>query len=200
MKLLKKIAVTLLLAALTVITTNLITGQPLTGLVKLKGLSQTFIRSSIPAWAFALVLLAALWGAYYALPRLFKNRKGKVHFSPDAHNNGWSERGTAEMDVRVSGTLTYEGKEHTIAILKVFLKGTQPATDLLARVRVSSGDSLVTVNDLWIASNPINVFLNLTLKPTLGKKGKPLRARLVLRDKYNRDFLTEPVRFPYLGG
>lgn len=104
------------------------------------------------------------------------------------------------MVVRISGKFAYEGKEDTIAILKVFLAGTLPTANLTARVSVSGNETFITVNDLWLASNPIDVFTNITLKPKLGKNGKPLRARLVLRDKYNRDFRTETLTWPYLGG
>src|SRR5438477_5176512 len=52
MKALKTALIAILTSAATVIVTNLITGQPLSGLVKLKGLSETFLRSSVPAWAF----------------------------------------------------------------------------------------------------------------------------------------------------
>src|SRR5690349_2202161 len=44
------------------IITAWITGQPLTGLTKVRGLYQTFVQSSVPAWAFALVFLVALFG------------------------------------------------------------------------------------------------------------------------------------------
>lgn len=145
MKLLKQIGVTLMLTLVTVITTNLMTGQPLTGLVKLKGLYQTFIKSSVPAWAFAFVFLIALLGIYYAATHLLKSRsKGKVHFSPDAHNNGWSELGTAEMSARISGRFTYEGKEETIIVLKVFLEGTEPTRNLMAKVRTADTDTFNT--------------------------------------------------------
>jgi hypothetical protein len=200
MKFLQKIGVAVLLAALTTITTNLITGQPLNGIVKLKGLYQTFIKSSVPAWAFALVFLVALWGLYYALPRLLSGKsKGKVHFSPDAYDNGWSERGTAEMDVRISGKFAYQGKEDTIAILKIFLEGTTPCNNLMAHVTPLHGERPLQMNNVWLNATPLDVFTNITVKPRIGKRGKPLRARLILRDKYNRDFRTDPLQWPYLG-
>jgi len=101
------------------IITALITGQPLTGLTKVRGLYQTFIQSSVPAWAFALVFLFALFGIYYALTHLPKSRaKGKVHFISDAYNTTWSKTTDEHMDVRLSGTFTYDGPGELI-ILKV---------------------------------------------------------------------------------
>ncbi len=58
----------------TAIITALITGQPLAGLTKLRGLYQTFISSAVPAWAFACAFLTAVVGIYYAFAHLPKRR------------------------------------------------------------------------------------------------------------------------------
>src|SRR5713226_627 len=99
------------------IITAWITGQPLTGLTRIRGLYQTFIQSSVPAWAFALVFLIALFGIQYVFTHLPKHRsKGKVHFIPDAHNCGWSKQTDADMNVRIGGTFTYDGPGELIVL------------------------------------------------------------------------------------
>src|SRR5438309_2184926 len=133
------------------IITALISGQPLTGLTKVRGLYQTFIQSSVPAWAFALVFLVALFGIQYFFTHLPKRRpKGKVHFIPDAYNTAWAKTADEQMDVRLSGTFTYDGPGELV-ILKVFLQGTHPTTDIMATVDAADGSGRSeTVTQLWL--------------------------------------------------
>jgi len=183
------------------IITALITGQPLTGLTKVRGLYQTFIQSSVPAWAFALVFLFALFGIYYALTHLPKSRaKGKVHFISDAYNTTWSKTTDEHMDVRLSGTFTYDGPGELI-ILKAFLQGTHPTTDIMATVDAADGSGRSeTVPQLWLeAGVALRAFIWMRLKPVVGTPGKPLRRKVVFRDKFTRDFVIGPIDFPCIG-
>jgi hypothetical protein len=183
------------------IVTAWITGQPLTGLTKIKGLYRTFITSSVPAWAFALVFLVALLGIYYALTHLPKRRpKGKVHFVPDSHNCGWAKQTETQMSVWIGGTFTYDGPGELV-ILKVYLKGTQPINNMVVQVEPADGSGrMIRVSQLWLpAALSQRTFMNLYLMPVLGIPGTPLRRKLVLHDKFDRDFLIGPIEFPYAG-
>ena len=75
----------------TAIVTALITGQPLSGLSKFQGISRTFISGTVPAWGFALVLMAATLLGSFVLMELWRRRKKiQIHFVPDGYNSGWS--------------------------------------------------------------------------------------------------------------
>lgn len=186
-------------AALTTILTSLITGQPLTGLTQLKGLSQIFFKSSVPAWAFALILFVALLGILYFVTHFRRGRpKGKVHFVPDAHNCGWALNLNTQMEVRAGGTFTYDGIG-TLTVLKAFLKGTQPTTDMMVLVVAPDGRAVPVPHLELPAHIPVQAFINLRLAPVLGTRGKPLRSRVMFRDKYNRDYPLERTDFPYIG-
>lgn len=197
---LKRIGSALLIAALSAIVTNLITGQPLIGLVKLKGLSQALLKSTVPAWAFALTFFVALFGTYQFTVRLLRrNRRGKVHFVPDAYNNGWAPATTNQISLRAGGTFTYEG-EGDLTILRAWLTGTQPTTDFMVNMAPDGSGRTNTEDVLWLqAGTPVRAFIYLNLTPMRGTLGKPLRGRLIFRDKYNRDYALRTMEFPYTG-
>ena len=201
MKLLVKAITGFLGIVVSAIITAWLTGQPLTGLTKLKGLYTTFIQSSVPAWAFALVLLVALFGIHYVLTHLPHRRvKGKVHFVPDAHNSGWSKQHDTEMNLRIGGVFTHEGSG-TLNVLTAHFKGTQPTTDMLAEVDLPSGTGRkVRVYTLTLPAN-IGVWglVNLKLKPVRGTPGKPMKGTVVLVDNFRREFVIGPIEFPYIG-
>jgi len=183
------------------ITTALITGQPLVGLTKSKGLYQTFVQRSAPAWLFALILVWALLASYYALTHLPQRRpRGKVHFISDAHNTGWARLPNGQMEVRLGGTFTYDRPEELI-ILKAFVKRTHPTTDMMVilRSRDGSGGGM-TGSELWLHGRIAErAIIHIRLAPALGTPGKPLRCRVVLRDKFTRDFIIGPLELPYIG-
>lgn len=208
---LKKAGSTLLLGALSTVVTSLITGQPLKGLTKLKGLSQVFLKSTVPAWLFALTLLGTLLWLITLVSRL-RNRRGKVHFVSDAHNSGWARTANGELEVGAAGTFTYEGKG-TLTVIQAFLKGTQPTTDMLVLREYLDGSG-GRVQDLALALEAnviVRAFVSLRLKPhgivgalmslrlkSMSRKRKPLKSRLVFHDKYNRDYPFKVV-LPYIG-
>jgi len=204
-RLLKKLLINTGKALLYMVTSAMITawvtGKPLTGLTKLRGLYGTFIQSSVPAWAFALAIMVALFGLQYTVTHLPKRRrKGKVHFIPDAHNNGWAKLNDNEMEVRVGGTFTYDGPGELI-VLKAFLKGTKPTTDILANVEQPDLSGRMTnVSQLWLHSRTAQrAFIHLRLTPVVGTPGQPLRRNLVLRDKFTEDFvIRDSIEFPYI--
>lgn len=200
-KLFVRAATGLISIVATAVITAWLTGQPLTGLTRIKGLYKTFIQSSVPAWTFALVFLAALLGIYYALTHLPNRRpKGKVHFIPDAHNSGWSKQTATEMNVRIGGMFTYEGPA-TLMVLTARLKGTRPITDMLAQVDTRDGTGrTVRVYNLWLEPKiAVRGLVDLKVTPVLGIPGQPMRRKLVLRDNLNRDFVVGPIEFPYNG-
>jgi hypothetical protein len=129
-----------------------------------------------------------------------KPAQGKVHFVPDAHNHGWAGN-EGRMDLRVGGTLTYDGVGNLI-VANAFFKGTQPMSNMMAEVL--TGDGLgprVRVNSLQLHAHiPLRVLLNLWLTPVKAERGKPLRGQLVLRDNYNQDHDIDPIDWPWIGG
>lgn len=183
----------------TVAVTRAITGEPLAGLTKLTGLYRTLAQGSVAAWAFALTFLVALCGIYYASmhpPARF--RKGRVHFVPDAHNSGWARHSDTQMDLRIGGVFTYEGVG-SVTLLKAFLRGTQPVTDMAAQV-LAWGTQPVMVSQLHLQSgHPQPAVIQVYLAPVVGTRGEPLRCPLLLLDIYNREFVVGPVEFPYIG-
>jgi hypothetical protein len=183
------------------IVTALITGQPLVGLTETKGLYQTFVQRSTPAWLFALILVWAMLASYFALTHLPKRRpKGTIHFISDSHNTGWAKQSDGEISVQLGGTFTYDGPEEVI-ILKAFMKGTHPTTDILAILRSRDGsDRGTTARELWLHGGVAErAIVHLRLSPLIGTPGKPLRRRVVLHDKFARDFVIGPIEFPYIG-
>jgi hypothetical protein len=52
-----------------------------------------------------------------------RTRMGKIHFVPDAYNNGWSKQHETEMNVRVGGTFTFTGPGD-VKVLRASLRGT----------------------------------------------------------------------------
>jgi hypothetical protein len=188
-------------AIVSAIATAWVGGRPLTGLVRLRGLYDTFVRNSVPAWAFGLAFLAAIVGIYYAITHLPKRRpKGKVHFIPDAHNCGWSKQSDADMNARIGGTFTYDAPGELV-ILKAFLTGTEPTTDMTVQTEAFDGSGrMVTTSELWLNGGASQrTFIHMRLRPALGKPGRPVRRKLVLIDKFNRDFHVGPINFPYIG-
>jgi hypothetical protein len=186
----------------TAILTAWLTGQPLTGLTKIKGLYETFIRSKVPAWAFSVVFLAAVYGMYSALAHWFKREpKPTVHFIPDAHNSGWSKQTASEMNLRVGGMFTYQGPDQEIQVLKAYLAGTKLTTDMLAQTESSDGRrQMLGVTVVWLLSDrPVRYIIDLKLAPVLGTPGQPLRRKLILLDNLNREFPVGPIDFPYIG-
>ena len=200
MRLVRETAKWLLGIIAPIVITAWLTGQPLAGLVKLRGLYTIFIKSSVPAWSFALAFLLALFGIYYWFAHL-PRRKGKVHFVPDAHNCGWSKQTDTDMNLRLGGTFTYDLSGERLVLLQAYLKGTRPVTDLTVQTDSPDGTSrTVTTSQLWLEGHtPERTFMHLHLKPVLGKLGKPLRRKLILRDKFNREFSVGPIDFPYIG-
>ena len=181
------------------IVTAWISGQPLTGLTRLKGLFEIFIRGSVPAWIFAPIFLAALFGTQHFIAFKLKHKK-RLHFVPDAHNCGWSPVSGSVMFVRLGGTFTYEG-QGSLSLLKCFLSRTQPTTDMLAEVDPIDGTARklrVTRIDLP-SSVPVKAFLNLRVTPLRGVPGKAYNSRLKFRDSYNRVYDVGPVELPYAG-
>lgn len=199
-KLLIGVGKALLFIVASAVITNLVSGQPIAGLVKLEGLYRSFVKSSVPAWSFAAVFLLALLGFYYAVGHLPNKRpKGKVHFVPDAHNCAWAKQSENRMDVRLGGTFTYEGTG-SVMLLKMSLKGTLPKTEMQCQVMAPDGRmfpaSQVNLNGHIPAPAMIQVYLS----PLVGIPGQTLRRKIVFRDTYNRDFEVGPVEFRYIGG
>jgi hypothetical protein len=185
------------IAAATV--TAVITGQPLTGLFKLKGLYQTFIGSNVPAWVFAVTLMLALTGLYYWITHRPK-RKGRVIFIPDAYNCGWSKQTEEIMNLRLGGTFSYKGTGN-VQILKMFLKGTKPLDDLLLQIEDRRADNnMIQTDQLFLSETTSQkAFTDFRLTPVLGVPGEALRAELVLHDRFADDFAVGDFEFRYIG-
>ncbi|MFZ0803007.1 MAG: hypothetical protein WAN70_12660 [Terriglobales bacterium] len=182
----------------TAIVTALIGGQPLTGLLQFKGIL-TLVRSPIPAWIFGLVLMLALSSLYYSVTHRPK-RKGKVIFIPDAYNCGWSKQTEEIMNLRLGGTFSYKGQGN-VHILKMFLKGTKPLDDLLLQIEDRRVDNNMIQTDQLSLSETTSekAFTDFRLTPALGEPGKPLRAKLIVHDRFAEDFVVGEFEFRYIG-
>ena len=176
------------------------TGKPLTGLTRLGAYYQTFIRGSVPAWAFAVVFLAFLFAAYYAYTHR-PVRKAIVHFVPDSPNCIWKVQNNGTMRLGIGGHFTYDGPDNLI-VLKAYLEGSDSRQKMIARVTPRSFSSVPRLGgnpnsqrSTFVLSRTVTeIFITLLdVTPILGTPGKSLRTRLILRDKFNRDFPVEPM-------
>lgn len=126
-------------------------------------------------------------------------RAPKVHFVPDAYNNGWAGNDN-KTDFRAGGIFTYDGPR-PLLITKAFLEGTTPTNDMM--VQILTGDGLgdsVWVKTLELRPHvPVRALIYLWLTPLKATRGEPLRARLMLRDNYNRDHEVAGVEWPWIG-
>jgi hypothetical protein len=186
----------------TVVVTKLLSGEPLTGIAKLKGLVPTIKNATVPAWAFAAALFVALFGLYETSTHVVKawRRKGKVHFVPDTANFGWAGN-DGRTDLRAGGTFTYDGVGSLI-IASASLKGTKLKSNMMAQILTGDGlGSTVSVHTIELrAHTPVRALLNLWLTPVKAERGKPLRGQLVLRDTYNQNYKIDAVDWPWIGG
>jgi hypothetical protein len=126
-------------------------------------------------------------------------RAPKVHFVPDAHNNGWAGN-EHRTDFRAGGIFTYDGPG-ALLVTKAFLEGTTPTTDMVVQVLTADGRGpTVTVRTLELRAHiPVRALITLWLTPLHATLGEPLRARLILRDNYNRDYEIAGVEWPWIG-
>ena len=126
--------------------------------------------------------------------------RGRVHFVPDAHNNGWAiQYDGQQIEVRLGGTFTYDGPG-TLTVLKAFLENTRPTTDMTIQVITLGGfGKTISLPHLDLDSHsPVRAFINLRLTPVLGTRGEILNSRVLFRDAYNQDYGFE-VSLPYIG-
>ncbi len=122
-----KAGTALLNLVVSAIITAWLTGQPLAGLAKMRGLSQTFIRGTVtvPAWVFALIVASYLWGALSILLHFIRRpRKAKIHFVSDGHNTLWSRQTDSQINLRLGGTFTCEAGTEDLTILRAGLDST----------------------------------------------------------------------------
>ena len=129
-----------------------------------------------------------------------RTRMGKIHFVPDAYNNGWSKQHETEMNVRVGGTFTFTGPGD-VKVLRASLRGTGLSPDLMAQVPAPNGSGrMVAMNVLWLREGEVlQAFFDLRLAPVLGTPGKELRRGLFFHDNLKRKFSLGKVVFPYIG-
>jgi hypothetical protein len=187
------------------VVTALISGQPIPGLVRLRGLSLIFLRSSVPAWAFSVTLLGALWGMHYAY--IHRRKREQLHFVPDAHNCFWGKAGqggkdgkiTPVMFVNFGGTLTYEG-ENPVTLVKGYFAGTSEVIQMIAQIMAGDFSRMVAAFPLQLNPHqPTMTVISLRLAPMVGQPGQTFRGRLILRDAYNKEHELPPVEFPFRG-
>jgi hypothetical protein len=182
----------------TAIADNLVNGKPLIGLTRASGLYQTFIKSSVPLWLFTIVLLATIFGLRYSYLHR-PTQKGRIHIVPDLPNCRWKEQAeNTGMSVFVGGTFTFDG-DSSLLVLSAFLEGTRPRENMLAQVEDDYGRMHHTPRVVLPRKTSKRLFISMhSLRPVVGTPGKSLHKHLVLRDKYNRDFLVGPIEFSYM--
>ena len=194
------IAATAVTAAITAVISALVMGQPLAGLSKLNGLYEAVVRSTVPAWIFALVVAFAVFALYYAVRhRSSRKPKGRIHFIPDGFNSGWAKQHDNEMSISIGGTFTYDGPDGLI-ILKAFLEGTAPS-NFDATLLLADGPSLSTAYSqlMLLRGEPVQAVLNLRLSPNIGTPSQTLRRTMFFRDNFKRDFSLGKVELFYRG-
>lgn len=186
------------------IATALVTLQPLTGLVKLDGLSKIFIYATVPAWAFSIASFVAALGCIYLAPRLFRRRflrreTNKLRFVPDAHNSGWSVRPNSQMQVRLAGTFIYQGKRDLI-LLKAFLKKTRPCADWIVELYAENTPRPIRLETLGLRPHmPVKACLSFEVKPLVRTPGKTYKGPIRFLDQYNRLVTTDAsIKLRYL--
>jgi hypothetical protein len=184
------------------IITAWLTGQPLTGLAKLRGLSQTFIsgRVTIPAWVFTLAVAFLLWSAVAILLHLIRRpRKAKIHFIPDGYNTLWSRQTDSQINLRLGGTFTCGGGTEDLTILRAGLAG----TDLVVFNGIfipRDGNYEVPISELSLAPGvPVRAVLDFRPADSTAERKKPLQREVILLDNRNRRFSLGQVQFPYSG-
>ena len=144
-------------------------------------------------------ILATHLGTY--LIELYKSsvKKGRIHFFPDAFNNGWSKQHDTEMNLRVSGTFTYSDGAERVLIMEMFLKGTKSIGGMQPQILLPDS-SAKCIADWWLQEDsPVRALTDLRLTPVIGKSKEPLRAKLILKDNLHRQFIVGEVEFPYIG-
>jgi hypothetical protein len=142
-------------------------GQPLPGLQKLRGLCRAFLLSPVPAWIFALVSLLALIALLFVVK--LRRPRGRVHFVRDVLNTGWSKQHDTEMNVRLAGTLTYDGLGD-LTLLAAYLKGTKLPPYLGVQVPAIDGIGLMPADQILLPKGLAQrVLLDLRLTPVLGR-------------------------------
>jgi hypothetical protein len=203
---LKKIGIflvaTIVTAIITAVITAWIVGQPLTGLTGLNGFTETFFSNNVPAWAFALALLGALFFGSTLLRGIFKNwRKAQIHFVPDMFNNHWSIYGEQGMYVQLSGTFTYDGPPGDVTILRATVEGNSPHNmDIAVNPCDGSGQPITTTSLNLQAKIPQDAAIHLWLRTRIGTYGKLLKAKIVLQDNLKHNFSLGEIELPYSGG
>lgn len=122
----------------------------------------------------------------------------RVHFVPDAFNNGWAQSGN-QVELRLGGTFTHEGTG-TLSVLQAFLEGTKPTTEMIAQVITERGlGTPVALSYLDLdAHNPVRAIISVRVSPLVGIRGEVLSGRFIFRDNYNRDYPFD-VSLPYIG-
>jgi hypothetical protein len=167
------------------IITALITGQPLTGLFKLKGLVGIYLHGPLLTCAIAGGLFLGLLILEYSLLRS-PTQVRKLHFVPDAHNCFWAQNGDgeqAQMYVSVGGTFTFEGPS-PVTFLTGYFKGTRPVTDMQIAVvsNIVPERPLVQVQEFVLEPHEVvRAFLHLYLRPAIGKRSEPFKGKLILK-------------------
>ena len=179
-----------------------LTGQPLTGLAKLRGLSQTFIkgRVTIPAWVFALGVAFLLWSAVSSLLHLIRRiQKAKIHFVPDGYNTLWSRQTDSQINLRLGGTFTCEGGTEDLTILRAGLD----STDLVVFNGIfipRDGNREVPISELSLAPGvPVRAVLDFRPADSTAERKKLLQREVILLDNRNRRFSIGQVQFPNSG-
>lgn len=197
-----KVGEALLNLVVSAIITAWLTGQPLTGLAKLRGISQTFIkgRVTIPAWVFALGVAFLLWSAVSSLLHLIRRpRKAKIHFVSDGYNTLWSRQTDSEINLRLGGTFTCEGVTEDLTILRAGLDSSNLVV-FNGTFILGGGERTLPISQLSLAPGvPVRAVLDLRPANSTAKRKRPLKREVILLDNRNQRFSIGQVQFPYSG-
>jgi hypothetical protein len=162
--------------------TALIKGESLAGLTRLRTLLP-FLKTSVPLWAFLLLLLFCV---YMARPFINSLRKRPVlHVSWERLVCLWALGRFGDkpmMQIQGHAIITSSGTDETIIIREAYVKGTEPLQSIIDDVVIPPGE-------------PQTCRIATFVHPVIRKPDEGLETSLILRDHKGREYRTPKVLF-----
>ena len=157
-------------------------GTPLNGLPGILAFWKHVITAGVPVWVVLLLMAAATGITFVAL----KRRKKKANLSIIVMPHWEPKWGIGAQRTTPCMTLDFQARfatteEHSLEIVKGYLKGTTPVA-LLPTIIVSGRYDQPTMVHLW-------------MRPILAQPGEKVTGRVVLIDQYGSEHVTEKITF-----
>ena len=140
-------------------------------------------------------VFVVLVGLYFAT-RLWHKHSGRIQFVPDLDELGWRERTKGQIEVRISGRMTYDGPS-MLHVLQIFLDGTEPI-DFFADITPEECATTFNLKELFLDKHPRKVVASLMLRSPVVRPGETLKRQLIFREHGGGEFNAgPPLEFPY---